>query len=160
MTDADIPYCVATVVRDANSPRNEVSRLGSFEEVAAHLHSAYVWFADLMADLRTEDETPHKVPVGGFGVRLQNRWGGEVEVGVGRDIWFLFRHLPEPRRCYSDRPPLDGYLAFWLDGWHYTELGRDMLVSRAACLSVIHQWLESGNFPESEPRRGELPACY
>ena len=56
-------------------------------------------------------------------MQLRNRWGGEVEVGIGRDVWFLMRHHPEPARCYSDRPTVDGALAFWLGGWHHTEWG-------------------------------------
>jgi hypothetical protein len=100
-----------------------------------------------MADRRAEDETPAEVPVGGFGVRLHNRWDGKVEVGVGRDVWFLFRHVPKPSQRYSNRPLLDGSLAFWLDGWHYTELESDMLVSQAACLEALRRWLETGEFP-------------
>jgi hypothetical protein len=102
-----------------------------------------------MADLRAEAENPDETPVGGFGVLLRNRWGGEVEVGVGRDIWFLFRRVPEPGRCYTDRPPLEGYLAFWLGGGHYTQLESDMLVSREAWLEALRRWLESDGFPEA-----------
>jgi hypothetical protein len=149
MTDTAAPYCVATVIRPLDPPREEIKELRSFEEVVAHLRATHAWFADFMADLRAEGEARGDVPVGGFGVELRNRWGGEVEVGVGRDIWFLFQSRPEPARCYSDRPPLDGYLAFWLDGWHYTELARGMLVSRQACLAALRRWLETGAFPES-----------
>jgi hypothetical protein len=103
-----------------------------------------------MADLRSEGDTSGSVPVGGFGVELRNRWGGVVEVGVGRDVWFLFCHHPGPGRYYTDQPPLEGRLVFWLCGWHHTELGRDMLVSRPACLEALRRWLETGDFPEGK----------
>lgn len=147
MTGSAVPYCVARFVRDLDPLQEEVAALGTFEEVVTQFRATHCWFADRMADQRIEDEPPDKVPIGGFGVQLRNRWGGEVEVGVGREVWFLMLHQPAPARCYSDRPPLDGYLAFWLCGWHHTELGRDMLVSRAACLEAVRQWLETGEFP-------------
>ena len=141
-------YCVVTVVRGLDPPRKEVTALGSFDDVVAHMRATYDWFADQLADLRGDDETPSKIPVGGFGVELRNRWGSVVEVGVGGDIWFLIRREPKPAYCYSDQPPIDGCLAFWLDGWHYTELGSDELVSRGSCLNAVRRWLEQGAFPE------------
>lgn len=150
MADTAAPYCIATIILDCDPLREEETALGSFEEVVAQLRATHGWFADRMADLRAENETLHEVSVGGFGVRLRNRWGGVVEVGVGRDVWFLLRHVPRPSRCYSDRPPLDGCLGFWLDGWHHTELGREMLVSRTACLESLRRWLETGEFPETD----------
>ena len=67
MTDIAAPYCVATAVREFDPPREEVTPLGSFEAVVAHLRTTHSWFADRMADLRAADDTPDEVPVGGFG---------------------------------------------------------------------------------------------
>src|SRR5438445_1269848 len=108
MTDAEHPYCVATVIREVHPEQIEdVVSLRSFEEVVAYLRHTYDWFADVIADYRAaEDFSPTDVPVGGFGVQLRNRWGGEVEVGVGRAVWFLFQREPRPSRCVSDRPAL------------------------------------------------------
>jgi len=147
--DSSTAYCVATVVLDWDPPREEVTPLGSFEEVVTHLRTTYNWFADLMADKQAAQDTPDEVPVGGFGVELRNRWGGVVEVGVGREVWFLMRLVPKPSKWYSDAPMLDGHLAFWLNGWHHTELDREALVSRTACLEALRQWLETGEFPKS-----------
>ncbi len=144
MPDMAPPYCVATVVREFEPLTEAITSLGSFEDVVVHLRATHSWFADRMADCRSEDDSPDAVPDGGGGVQLRNRWGSMVEVGVGREVWFLFRHAPEPSLCYSDRPPLDGYLAFWLGGWHHTELGRDMLVSRACVLKVSASgWIQT-----------------
>jgi hypothetical protein len=146
MTSAEHPYCVATVIREVDPEQIEdVVVLHSFDEVVAHLRHTYDWFADVIADYRAaEDSSATDVPVGGFGVQLRNCWGGEVEVGVGRAVWFLFQHQPRPSRCVSDSPALGGSLVFYLNGWHYTELERDSLVSRSKCLSVLREWLETG----------------
>jgi hypothetical protein len=150
MSDIASSYCVASVIRDPNTGEAEVTTLGSFEQVVAYLRDTHAWFSDLMADYRAQNEHPDDMRVGGFGVQLRNRLGGVVEVGTGRDVWFLIRHSPEPTRCYSDYPPLEGHLSFWLDGWHHTVLGRPMLVSRVALFEALQQWLESGEFPESK----------
>jgi hypothetical protein len=146
MSDQLSTYCVATVIRDYDPPQEREASLGSFEEVFALLRASYSWFADLMAQLRAEDKVAGDVPIGGFGVCLRNRWGSVIEVGVGRDLWFLCRRIPAPSLCYSDRPELDGSLAFWLGGWHHTELSGEMLVSRSACLEAIRGFLESDEF--------------
>jgi hypothetical protein len=160
MSDIASSYCVASVIRDPNRGEAEVTTLGSFDQVVAYLRDIHAWFADLMADIRAQDETPDGMRVGGFGVQLRNRLGGVVEVGTGRDVWFLLRSSPEPTRCYSDNPPLEGDLSFWLGGWHHTELGRHMLVSRVALFEALQQWLESGEFPESKRgRQISRPEC-
>jgi len=107
MNTLPAPYCVATYIRDYDLQSEEVATLGSFDEVLSHLQTIQCWFADRMADMRAEDEASDDV-VGGLGVRLENRWGGKVEVGVGSDIWSLMRHQPTPSKCYSDRPQLAG----------------------------------------------------
>ena len=147
MTVLTNPYCVATVIREADEEYIEdVTTLHSFDDVATHLRSTYEWFADVIAESRSDEETSEAaVPIGGFGVQLRNRWDGLIEVGVGRDIWFLFRHEPKPSRCISDNPPVKGSLVFYLDGWHYTELEQDSLVSKGACMAALRQWLDSGN---------------
>jgi hypothetical protein len=124
--------------------------LASFEEVVSFLRETYNWFADLIADRRAEEELPTKVePIGGFGVQLINHWGSQVEVGVGRDIWFLCRCRPKPTRGFSDNPQMVGWLVFYLDGWHYTSLDSLSLVPRDACISALKRWLEQNEFPVS-----------
>lgn len=147
MSDDANPYCLVTT--DGNW--EAATPLSSFDELVAHLREAYDAAANEMADQRAAQDQPEVrdlVPVGGFGVCLRNRSSGEVEVGIGREVWFLFRHHPQPRRCYSDNPPVEGYLAFYLDGGHHTELRRDMLVSRPAGLSALRRWLDTGEFPD------------
>jgi hypothetical protein len=95
--------------------------------------------------------------VGGFGVDITNRWGSVVEVGPGRDVWFLFRHEPRPGLCHSDRPAIEGTRVFYLDGGHHTELAADMLVSRDECLRVLREWLDTGAFPNTA-EQGNAPA--
>jgi hypothetical protein len=146
MTGSLQPYCVATVIKQVDPEQiEEVTVLHTFDDVVAHLRRTYDWFADVIADIRSENETSEPtVPIGGFGVQLRNRWGGEVEVGVGRAIWFLFRSEPSPGKCISDNPELSGSLVFYLDGWHYTELERHRLVSKGTCLITLRHWLDSG----------------
>ena len=106
MTDAQQPFCVARAIRQVAPELIEESVvLDCFEGVVEHLRRIYAWFADSIADRRAMSMTEGPAaPLGGFGVRLRNRWGGEVEVGVGREIWFLFRHEPKPSKCFSDSP--------------------------------------------------------
>lgn len=142
-------YCTATVVREVDPWQVEIASLDSFEDLLVFLRQTYNWFADLIADQRAEeDERPlDKEPIGGFGVTLRNRWGSEVEVGIGRDLWFLMRFQPKPSRCFSDQSDSAGPLAFFLDGWHYTPLSGHMLVSRQACLTALRRWLNTDEFP-------------
>jgi hypothetical protein len=94
--------------------------------------------------------------LGGFGVEVTNRWGSVVEVGPGRDVWFLFRHEPPPSRCHSDRPPIQGTRVFYPDGGRHTELGAHMLVSREECLRALREWLDTGAFPDKR-HAGTVP---
>jgi hypothetical protein len=124
----------------------------SFNELLALLVEARERLLNELADAIARNPGPPDsvrtdVP-GGFGVEVTNRRGSVVEVGEGADAWFLFRHRPPPGRCYSDRPAVTGTRVFFLDGGHHTELGPDMLVSRAECLRVLREWLDSGTFPE------------
>jgi hypothetical protein len=139
-------YCIAAVGQDGE-PKTS---LASFDDVLAYLRATYNTLADEYADARVDAEEPESDPVGGFGIWLRNRWGSEVEVGVGREAWFLFRLEPKPSICFSDNPPLDGYLVFYLDGGHYTDLASHDLASRAAAVETLRRWLETNEFP---PRR-------
>ena len=148
---SEITYCEARVVRlaleDEEHPlQEERARLDSFPEVERYLRRTYEWFADIMAESLAAEE-PSGEAIGGFGVRLTNRWEGVVEVGVGRKVWALFRVEPRPTLRFSDSPELAGSLVFYLDGWHHTELEGEMLVSRQACLRALEEWLETGRFP-------------
>jgi hypothetical protein len=117
--------------------------MDSFREVERHLARVHDWFTDELAALRAERDDPDLSPVGGFGVVLENRWGSRVEVAQGRDVWFLMLLEPEPRRCISDRPKIEGTRTFWLDGWHHTELMSEMLISRDVCLTALERWLDA-----------------
>jgi hypothetical protein len=97
-------YCIAAVGHDGE-PK---SSLASFDEVLGYLRTTYSILADEYADARVDVAEPEPDPIGGFGIWLRNRWGSEVEVGVGRDVWFLMRTEPKPGICFSDNPPLDG----------------------------------------------------
>jgi hypothetical protein len=145
MSGAD-GYCIAAVGHDGE-PK---TALATFDDVLAYLRATYNALADDYADGRVDAVEPEPDPVGGFGIWLRNRWGSEVEVGVGRDIWFLMRTEPKPSICFSDNPPLDDYLVFYLDGGHYTDLASRDLVSRAAAMEVLRRWLDASEFP---PRR-------
>jgi hypothetical protein len=149
----EIPYCMARVIRfapeDEDDPLPEEStRLDSFPEVERFLKRTYGWFAKVVAERRTLEECPGEA-IGGFGVKLTNRWMSMVEVGVGRKVWLLLRIVPRPTLCFSDHPEIDGSLVFYLDGWHHTELESEMLVSREACLRALHDWLETDCFPSA-----------
>src|SRR5438552_6320671 len=101
-------YCTAVVVREVDPSHADTVELASFEAVVSFLRQTYAWFANLIADRRADEDQPGEPEsIVGFGVALTNRWSSEVEVGVGRDIWFLFRHHPRPSRCFSDNPPMD-----------------------------------------------------
>ncbi len=146
-------YCTVRVRWNAGEPDDEqVARPGTFEEVEALLKEVRDRHANDYADALAEDaeflESAQGDALGGFGVEVTNRWGSVVEVGPGRDVWFLFRHQPKPGLCHSDQPPIEGTRVFYLDGGHHTELGADMLVSREECLRALREWLETGEFPK------------
>jgi hypothetical protein len=144
----DAPYCIAAIGHDGE-PKTAFT---SFDDVLAHLREAYNVEANEHADARAGAAAePEDPPVGGFGVWLRNRWGSEVEVGVGRDVWFLIRIQPPPSRICSDHPRLDGRLVFYLGGGHYTDFeGRD-LVSADAAKHALRRWLDANEFPGEGP---------
>ena len=147
-------YCTATVIRGFDPPNQTIDTLVSFDEVRSHLAGVYDWFIDELVKLRADDPKweEERARLGGFGVQLRNRWGGIIEVGVGRKVWFLHRHEPVPSRTLSDYPEMDGNLVFYLDGWHWTELDRTQLASREACLFALREWLDENRFPERPSR--------
>lgn len=149
-------YCTVRVKWNAGEPDDEqVAHPGAFEEVVALLEQVRDRHANEYADRLAEDAEFEKSVrsdvLGGFGVEISNRWGSLLEVGPGRDVWFLFRHEPPPGQCHSDRPPIQGTRVFYLDGGHHTELDSDMLVSREECLRALREWLDTGMFPDKRP---------
>lgn len=146
-------YCTVRVKWNGGEPDDEqVAHPGTFDEVVAILKQVRDRHADEYADSLAESPDTARTlsgdVFGGFGVEITNRWGSIVEVGPGRDVWFLFRHEPRPSRCHSDSPPIKGTRVFYLDGGHHTELGRDSLVSREECMRTLREWLDSGAFPD------------
>jgi hypothetical protein len=154
MTAVSDCYCTATVIREVDPWQAEPVSLDSFVDLLVFLRQTYNWFADFIADQRAEEgkRRPDEEPIGGFGVTLRNRWKSELEVGIGRDLWFLMRLQPEPRDCFSDQPDSAGPLGFFLSGWHYTPLSGHLLVSRRACLAGLRRWLDSNEFPGAAAR--------
>lgn len=140
----DAPYCIAAIGHDGE-PKTVLT---SFDDVLVHLRETYNAEANEYADARAgavaEPEDP---PVGGFGVWLRNRWGSEVEVGVGRDVWFLIRIRPDPSKIVSDDPPLTGRLVFYLGGGHYTDFESRDLVSADAAKRALRRWLDANELP-------------
>lgn len=146
-------YCTIRVKWNGGDPDDEqVAHPGTFDEVVALLKQVHDRhaneYADALADGTDAARSTAGDVLGGFGVEITNRWGSVVEVGPGRDVWFLFRHKPSPSRCYSDHPRIEGTRVFYLDGGHHTELEADMLVSRDECLRVLRGWLDGGAFPD------------
>ena len=155
-------YCTVRVKWNGGEPDDEqLARHGTFDELVTLLKQVRDRHADEYADALADDPDAARAVdgdvLGGFGVEVTNRWGSVVEVGPGRDVWFLFRHKPPPARCHSDRPTIAGTRVFYLDGGHHTELGADMLVSREECLRALRVWLDSGEFPDK--RHAEPGSC-
>jgi hypothetical protein len=148
-------YCGVRVKWNCGEPEAEqVARPATFDDLVVLLKQVRGRHANEYADALSEDrdraQSANSDVLGGFGVEITNRWGSVVEVGPGRDVWFLFLHAPGPGRCHSDRPPLVGTRVFYLDGGHHTELGAEMLVSREECLRVLRDWLDTGAFPDKK----------
>jgi hypothetical protein len=144
----ELAYCTAKVM--INELDEKIDTLASFNDVLSYLGAVHDWFIEQVVDRwgnshEWGEESPR---LGGFGVQLQNRWGGVVEVGVGDKVWFLHRHKPKPSRTFSDHPEEVGYFVFYLDGWHWTELDRTQLASHDACLSALRDWLDDNCFPD------------
>ena len=138
------PYCIGAVGHDGD-PK---SVLNTFDDVMSYLRTTRNSLADEYADRRAEScAEPETLATGGFGVWLRNRWGSELEVGVGLDVRFLIRLIPAPRKWLSDRPTTKTNLVFYLDGGHYTELQSRQLVSRETAVKVLGGWLELNEFP-------------
>src|SRR4051794_41180452 len=103
-------YCVAAVGHNAD-PKVILS---SYPQVIAHLRATHDALINDYADQRAENAAePDDVPLGGFGTWLRNRWGSEIEVGIGRDVWLLIRLQPRPTKRFSDRPSAAGWRAFY-----------------------------------------------
>ncbi len=83
--------------------------------------------------------------IGGFGVRCRNRSGKEMEVGIGRDWWFLIDLSESGGAIISSGGPEADELIFYLHGWHHTSLSSTDLISRDECLSAIECWLNDSN---------------
>jgi hypothetical protein len=153
-------YCRARIgdpidAEDGMKVKFMTCELADWDTVVAFLQSTYDRFATRVADAnsrRPRVEARDLSRLGGFGVRLMNRFGGQIEVGVGRKLWLLLNLRPGTQRAHSDQSPQEGMLGFYLDGWHYTDWDMAGLVSRDECLRCVQQWLETGEFPERNKR--------
>ena len=147
-------YCTIRVKWNGGEADDEqVVQPCSFQDVVASLKQVRDRHANEYADHLANDPESRLLlegdVLGGIGVEVTNRWGSVVEVGPGRDVWFLCRFKPSPTRCFSDCPLIEGMRVFNLDGGHYTELDAKMLVSEEECLRALRNWLDTGTFPEN-----------
>jgi hypothetical protein len=149
MSIATRPYCTILIVREVDPRREETFECSTFDEVITFLRKTHTSFADVIADRRAEENNAERVSIGGFGVTLINRWQDKVEVGIGRDVWFLARTTAVGTLVFSDKPSVSGTMAFFLAGSHHTELESRQLVSRNACAKALRDWLDKNEFPES-----------
>jgi hypothetical protein len=141
--------CTLRIKWNGGDPASEESATVSTDELADLLKRVRERFAEQLADeFAAFDRSPYQLaPLGGFGAEITNHLGQTVEVAAGKDAWFLCRIVPSPAIIYSDNPPIDGPRSFYLDGGHHTEFMSSELASEAACLRVLFEWLESGEFP-------------
>src|SRR5262249_44621855 len=87
-------YCTVRVKWNADEPGDvEVAHPDTFDKVVAILKQVRDRHADEYADALANDPDFARAVsgdvLGGFGVEIANRWGSIVEVGPGRDVWFL-----------------------------------------------------------------------
>ena len=148
-------FCIARVGEPVETPDGcDVdfvhTELPDTDAVIKLLQDTYARFATQLADQnaeRPEDERTDLSTIGGFGVQLTNRFGGEIEIGLGRQLCLLIRLNPEPTRIYRNPTNDEGTLVFYLDGWHHTEMDLSQLVARDDCLACLRTWLETNVFP-------------
>jgi hypothetical protein len=152
----DTAFCIARVGEPVNDADGHYinfidTKLQTVDAVVEFLHATYDRFATLLSDEnadRPDHERVDLAQIGGFGVQLTNRFGGEIEIGLGRHSCLLVRLTPQPTRIYRNPLQSEGRLVFYLDGWHYTEMNATELVPRADCLNRLRSWLENDEFPD------------
>ena len=150
-----IAFCTARVGEPVETPDGDDvnfihTALPDTESVFNFLKDTYDRFVTLLADQNAELPEAERIDlsaIGGFGVQLTNRFGGEIEIGLGRQLCLLIRLNPEPTRIYRNPTPHEGTLVFYLDGWHYSEMEASELVAREDCLARLRAWLETNVFP-------------
>ncbi len=89
-------FCIARVGEPIETPDGcDVdfvhTELPDTDAVIKLLQDTYARFATQLADQnaeRPEDERIDLSTIGGFGVQLTNRFGGEIEIGLGRNSAF------------------------------------------------------------------------
>lgn len=128
------------------------TELADADAVITFLQSTYDRFATQIADQnaeRSDDERIDLSAIGGFGVQLTNRFGGEIEIGLGRKFCLLIQLTPPPTQIYRTRTQHEGTLVFYVDGWHHTEMDISDLVPRDDCISSLRKWLETNVLPNT-----------
>ena len=148
-------FCIARVGEPVETPDGcDVefvhTELPDTDAVINFLQDTYARFATQLADQnaeRSENERIDLSTIGGFGVQLTNRFGGKIEIGLGRQLCLLIRLNPEPTRIYRNPTDHEGTLVFYLDGWHHTEMEPSELVASDDCLGCLRAWLETNVFP-------------
>ena len=152
---SETPFCIARVGELVETPGDcdiefVSTELEDADSVIRFLRGTYDRFATYLADRNaecSEDERIDLSTVGGFGVQLTNRFGDEIEIGLGRRYCLLLRLKPQPTTMYRNPSQYDGFLVFYLDGWHHTEIPMSELITRDECLGHLRSWLEASIFP-------------
>ncbi|MBL8814411.1 MAG: hypothetical protein JNL58_00160 [Planctomyces sp.] len=127
------------------------TELHDTDSVVRFLEDTHDRFAIQLADQnaeRPDDERIGLSEIGGFGVQLTNRFGGRIEIAVGRRFCLLIRLAPPPTRIYRTPTHNEGTLVFFLDGWHHTEMELSELVSRDEYRVLLSTWLELNVLPD------------
>jgi hypothetical protein len=150
-------YCIARVgeiIERSEGCEIELvlTELPDVGSVIEFLKGTYDRFATQIADQNAERSDEDRIElstIGGFGVQLKNRFGSEIEIGLGRKFCLLIRLVPKPTKICRSNVQNDDTLVFFVDGWHHTEMSISELVPRDLCLSYLRDWLDYDTFPDT-----------
>ena len=136
---------ICTVTVSEINGQTRKFEIASFEDLIA-------FFDEICADFLTQlEEAPYgPAPrdeatgdiVGGIGVRCENLFGSEIEVGIGREWWLFIDLTTGGGRFISDSQPPNHDFIFYLHGSHHTGFAAQDVIARDKCLRSIELWLE------------------
>lgn len=127
------------------------TELPDTDAVIKFLQDTYALFATQLADQNTEQSKNERIDrstIGGFIVQLTNRFGGEIEIGLGRQLCLLIRlahansnlSKPDPSRRNT------GFLNRWMASYRKGSFAT-CCTGRLFCLRA---WLETNVCPAVE----------